>query len=706
MSPETDGHWLVDVAAAAGVHDLALPDRPGFGDIRAAWDRITASVGVPESTFATRVASHFRLPVADVERVERRALALLPKEVSSAVGSLPLRLEGETLVLATADPTSPGARERIAAVTGRMLRFEVTGPRILEEALQRHYSEQRYAEATLRELLSEVSVEEGMVIRSGGALASAGMSPDAPAVVELVRRILHYAAGRAATDVHVEPRDGAGRVRLRVDGVMQSLLQFPASALGRIIQRLRSLANLDPWDHTPGQEGTFEETLGGRNWEIRVRAAAVPEGQKLVLRLLDRARPFTLERLGYPDPEAARLQELLGYRDGLVLLAGPTRSGITTLTYCVLSHLATTERNVASLENPLEATLPRVNQTPFDRDRWPAYHVALQEVLHQDADVIGAGELRDLNTARAALRAGVTGHLVLAHVHTPDAAAAIVRLRDLGLDSGRVAESLRGVVSQRLVRRLCTACSRPVESREDLPDREQALVRVFGAVPSRAAAGCSACGNTGYRGQLACPEVLVVTDALRARVAEGAPAEALERAAFDGGGSRRMLHVALDRAEAGETTLAEVARVFGEEPSAAGEEGPPAKILVVDDDQADRLLVRTVLEGQGMLVEEAADGAAGLARIEREPDIAAMVLDLKMPGLSGLDVLRRIRGSFRTYALPVVVLTSSGDLEDEISLLEAGADDFVRKPVDPRRLMARLRAATRRSSALVREARH
>lgn len=695
MSAASEGHWLVDVGAAAGVRGLALSPRPDFAEIRSAWERIASTVGVEEATFATRVASHFRLPVADVDRVERRALALLPRQVAGTLGVLPLRLEGETLVLATADPMSPEVRERIAGISGRMLRLEVAGPRALEAAIGQHYSEQRYAEATLRELLAEVSVEDGAA--PGGSAPGVEMPTETPAAVELVRRILHYAAGRNATDIHVEPAEGGGRIRIRVDGVMQSLLQFAGTALFRIVRRLKSLAEIDPWDRSPGQEGVFQEMVSGARWEIRLRTVAMPEGEKLHLRLLDRRRPFGLDRLGYPAVEHRRLQDLLSNRDGLVLFAGPNRSGVTTLTYCALSHLATTDRNVASLENPLEVTLPGVSQTPFDRNRWPGYHVALQEVLHQDADVMGAGELRDLNTARVALRASVTGHLVLATLHTPDTASAVVRLRDLGLDPGRVAESLRGIVSQRLVRRLCPECSRAVESREDLPDREQALVRVFGAVPSRATGGCAACGNTGYRGQVACPEVLVVTDALRALVAEGAPVEVLERAAFDGSGARRMLHVALDRVEAGETTLAEVARIFGEEPSAHGDDGPPPKILVVDDDPADRLLVRTVLEGQGMQVEEAVDGAAALARIEQDPHVAAMVLDLKMPGMSGLDVLRRIRGSFRTYALPVVVLTSSGQLEDEISLLEAGADDFVRKPVDPRRLTARLRAATRRS---------
>lgn len=698
MSAGTDSHWLVDVAAAAGLRNLTLSSEPDFGEIRSTWNRITQTAGLSDTAFASRVASHFRLPLADPERVERRALALLPREVAAAVGVLPLRLEGETLVLATADPMSPAGRERIAGITGRMLRFEVAAPRALDEAIGRQYSEQRYAEATLRELLAEVTVEEGMVVRSGGNVMPAGFSPEAPAVVELVRRVLHYAAGRGATDIHVEPRDGAGRVRLRVDGVMQSLLQFPAAALSRIIQRLKSMAGLDPWEMGPGQEGTFHETVGGKGWEVRLRSAAVPEGQKLVLRLLDRNRPFDLERLGYPEAELARLQELLAQREGLVLFAGPTRSGMTTLIYCALAHLATAQRNVASLENPIEVPLPGVNQTPFDRNRWAGYHVALQEVLHQDADVIGAGELRDLNTARMALRAGVTGHLVLGTVHAADAVGSLIRLRDLGLDAGRIAESVRGAVAQRLVRRLCPSCSRPVETKDDLPEREQALVRVFGALPSRAAAGCAACGNTGYRGQVACPEVVMMTDSLRTLLVEGASPDRLEAAAFDGSEGRRMLHVALDRVEAGDTTLAEVARVFGEEPGGAGDDGSTRKVLVVDDDAADRLLVRTVLEAQGMQVAEAHDGDEALERVERDPDIAAMVLDLKMPGMSGLEVLRRIRGSFRTYALPVVVLTSSGEMEDEITLLEAGADDFVRKPVDPRRLTARLRAATRRSS--------
>lgn len=693
-------HWLVDVGVAAGVPELELSTTPDFQAVRSAWERVAVALGVGEEIFAGRVAAHFRIPVADLGSVERRALSLVPRDVAITLGVVPLRVEDDALVVATADPGSSAARQRLTGASGREVRFEVAGPRALEAALAQHYSERRYVDATLRELLADISGQEPMVVRSGGSAMLAGLPTENPAVSELLRRILHYAAGRGATDIHLEPHQGAGRVRLRVDGVMQQLLSCPAAALERVQERVRSLAELDPWDATPGQEGTVREVIQGRNWELRVRTGALPDGRKLVIRLLDLDTPRTLDGLGYPEPEARQLRELASHRDGIILLSGPARSGITTLFYGILGELATAERNVASLENPVEANLPGVNQTPFDRNRWPGYHVALQEVLHQDADVIGAGELRDLHTARIAVRAGVTGHLVVATLHTQDAIGALQRLRDLGVDAGRIAESVRGSVSQRLVRRLCPACSRPVSRREDLPEREQELARVFGAVPARVPVGCPACGNTGYRGQLPCPEVVILNDSLRSLLLAGAPVQALEAAAA--AGTRPMLHVALDRAERGETTLTEVARIFGDDPVAAPEEPGPLPVLVVDDDPADRLLVRAVLERQRIPVVEASGGEEALRLLEEGQEFAAMVLDLRMPGLPGAEVLRRLRLSFRTWALPVVVLTSSGEVDDEVSLLESGADDFVRKPVDPRRLAARLRAVTRRGAAPIR----
>lgn len=698
MSSDFAAHWLVDVAAAAGIGGLSLPSDPDFGELETAWDRVSSALRLSEGDFAGRIAAHFRLPLANLESVQRKAIALVPREVAAATGVLPLRIEGETLVLAASDPVSPRVKHRIGSLTGLALRFELAGPRDISSALNQHYSERRYTEATLRELLAEASVEDPLVVRSTGTEMPTGFSGTSPAVGELVRRVLRYAAGREATDVHIEPWEKGGRVRLRVDGVIQPLLTFPAVAMERIVQRVRQLAGLEDWDPAPGREAGFDEEIEGRRWEIRLRASVVPEGQKLVLRLLDRTAAWSLKRLAYPSLEAQRLEALLSVPQGVVLLAGAARSGQTTLLYSALSHLAASDRDVTSLENPVTVQLPGVTQTTFDRNAWPAYHVALQDLFHQDADVIGAGEIRDLHTARAVIRAGVTGHLVLASVHAADAVAGLGRLRDLGLDPGRVAESLRGVVAQKLVRRLCPSCSRPVARREDLPEKEQALVRVFGAAPTRAAVGCPQCGNTGYRGQLACPEVLTLNEGIATLVAEEAPLVEIEATAT-AQGMRRMLHVALDRVERGETTLSEVARVFGEDSAPGADDPEVRRVLVVDDDPVARLLVRTILEGQGLQVEEVSGGQEALALLEGEQRFAAMVLDLMMPGMNGRDLLREVRRSFRTYALPVVVLTSSGDVDDEISLLEAGADDFVQKPVDPRRLTARLRAVTRRSGA-------
>jgi len=690
-------HWLEDVASFAGV-ELEVSPAPTFTEVKAGWDHLARAFSLREEDFAKRVAGHFRLSIAQLDRIQGGAVALLPQKVARAYGVIPVRLEGDVLVVASADPASQAARDSIVSSTGRQVRFEVAPPRQLEQAIQRTYAGRRYSEASIRDLVTEASSEDFSVIQNAGLEFTDRMELDSPAVVELTRRILVHAISRGATDVHVEPEGNTvGRIRLRVDGVVQPLLNLPRRALDRIVLRLKTMGELDLTDRLGAQDGWTDVEVGGRRYELRILTLPVPEGQKVLVRMGNRTQSFAMRKLNLPDREALRVHDLLGRPDGLILFAGPTRSGKTTLLYSALTALASGQRNIATLENPIEANLEGVNQTAFDPSRWPGYAVALQNLLQHDPDIIAAGEIRDLATARTVVRASVTGHLVLATLHTQDAVGAVGRLADMGMDRGRVAESLRGVVAQRLVRQLCPSCARPAADPSELPSLERELAEAYGVLPRHFAPGCEACGNTGYRGQLPVMEVLEVTPAVAALMTQGASLAEIEEAAREEG-MRSLLEVALSRVARGETSLQEVRRVLGLPAARAGAKPRARHVLVVDDDPQDRLVIRTVLERNGYEVTEVKDGEGALQVLDAGAGLSVVLLDLSMPGLDGLAVLRRTRESPAAQGLPVVVLTSSEDPEDELALLEAGADDYLRKPVDPRRLAARLRAVSRRSA--------
>jgi CheY-like chemotaxis protein len=318
-------------------------------------------------------------------------------------------------------------------------------------------------------------------------------------------------------------------------------------------------------------------------------------------------------------------------------------------------------------------------------------------MLRQDPDVILVGEIRDKETAVTAAQAAMTGHLVLTTVHANDAVSAVARLADLGLQYSTIAQTLRGAAAQRLLRRVCPACAEPV--RGQLTPDEQRLTERHGVEPVVRAVGCPECGFTGYRGRLPVNEVLVSGPRLNQAIEQRKGWATLSRVAVQGG--MRTLHeVGLDWVKMGKTTLVEVERVLGqglEDDSVDSKQAPP-RVLLVDDDQDARMLMRALLEADRFEVEEAEDGYKALDILKEDQEFQLVVLDLTMPGMDGRQVLKQIRGSTDTSALPVLIRTGTGSDTLEAELLEAGADDYVDKSVDADRFMARVRAVLRRAT--------
>jgi type II secretory ATPase GspE/PulE/Tfp pilus assembly ATPase PilB-like protein/CheY-like chemotaxis protein len=687
-------NWLINAAEKSGWESASKPAILSSTPLDEAWRAATQSYAVSEAELATSVASLFRLDVAHLDAVESRAVKLVPEKLARKHHVLPIRETQNEIVIATSDPTDYNAEQAVQFTSGRRVVQRVAGYRSLLDAINLHYSPERAMEGLLRSM--DVNVDDIQVVESEQVDAVAVSEAQAAPVIQLANMVLHAAIAANASDIHLEPGRHQGIVRFRVDGVMRQYMQMPLMALTRVVSRIKVIAKLDIADRLRPQDGRTRISLGGRNFDLRISTVPTREAEKAVIRILNPDTSRSLDDLGLSDHELQRLKYLLSFREGIVIVTGPTGSGKTTTLYGGVRELAAQAINIMTVEDPVEYELPGVTQIQIDPKRDVTFATALRAILRQDPDVVFVGEIRDDETARIALQAAATGHLVLSTLHTNDSVGAIQRLIDLGLDRPALGPALRGVVGQRLIRRLCTACSIPQPEQRDAGTVR--LERAFGVSQTRCAVGCKECGETGYRGRIPIAEVLVNNPDVQERLASSASAAELQRAA-ERGGMRPIRDVALAHVVVGETTLSEVERVLGEgeAPSDRGDERP--RILVVDDDPVTRELAVGVLRASGYNVEQATDGQAAIDLLAHDPRFALLTVDLNMPRMDGLDVVRHLRANATTSGMPIVVLTGTDDEAVEVNLMNEGADDYLRKPLDPARFIARVRAVLRRAGS-------
>jgi type II secretory ATPase GspE/PulE/Tfp pilus assembly ATPase PilB-like protein/CheY-like chemotaxis protein len=695
MQPSPPSHWLRDVAGHAGLA-LDLPLRPDLPTLRQAWARVVDACATDDVEFTRRVAGHFRIGVADVAQRDPQAVRLIPEHVARRYGILALALTDSNIVVATFDPSNRSAVRAIVEHTGREPILLMSHPAAVGEALDRAYQARQAPGNTLEDLVAAVATNDFQVVTSDGRGTFTSFELQDPSVVRLADMLLHQAVRYRATEVHIEPGRERGRVRYRIDGVLQDVVALPHAAHERLVARLKALSTATV-DH--GQQGFPIRVAPGLERVGQLLSTPTPDGELVSLRIVAPNEVPTLDHLGFDGPDGSAIRRILDRNEGLVLVTGPARSGVSSFVYA--SMFALNRQNVLSLDGRVEFDVPGVTQIRYDASTGLSFAETLQELLDREPDVVHAGELRDLATARIALRTALTGRKVLATVHTADAVSGVRRLIDLGLAPGRVAESLHAVVSLRLVRGLCPHCAREVSGAEELPAREKKLADMLGILPPRRAVGCRACAGTGYFGQLPLAEVLVMTPALRSLLSEPCD-EADFQLAAQMEGLRSFADIAIERVGRGETSVEEVERVLGFLPTREESPHTAGPVLLVEDDPQDRLLIGSIVRDLGFQVVEAEDGETALQHLQRDHGAYSLVLlDLMLPGLSGVEVLRRIRGSIETQYLPVLVLTSSPNPRHEIELLDLGADDYMLKPVSVERLQSRIRAVLRRSGVQI-----
>ncbi|MCL6636821.1 MAG: GspE/PulE family protein [Alicyclobacillus sp.] len=566
---------------------------------------------VSEAQIIEALEFQLGIPHVDLNRqsIDRQALQLIPEAVARRHLALPLRRDRQKLQVAMADPLDFYALEDLRAAAGCQVEPVLAAKEQLRTWLDRCYGLTGNLTGAWG---AGTATTAGAAERASDVDLSRELTDEDAPAVRVVNQLLRHGVALRASDIHLDPEAQGLRVRYRIDGVLRTEQVLPKALQAAVVARIKILANLNIAERRLPQDGRMRVEYEQRPVDVRVSTLPTVHGEKCVLRLLDaRHGVRDVASLHFSPDNEMRFRSLFRAPFGMVLITGPTGSGKTSTLYAALRELASEERNIVTIEDPVEYQLPGVNQVQVNLAAGLTFARGLRAILRQDPDVVMVGEIRDQETAEIAIRAALTGHLVLSTLHTNDTAGAVTRLVDMGIEPFLVASAVLGVVAQRLVRRVCPQCAEtyslpPAEqaflqhalSSQAAPDRSEAS---FSAQPSgrkhrlldqdldghvleaerptpradgvtrtpgndegtwrpQRGRGCPACNRTGYAGRLAVQEVLRMDEPLRAAVVARQP-EAVLRQLAVAGGMRRMLDDALDKVQAGWTTVAEVMRV-------------------------------------------------------------------------------------------------------------------------------------------------
>lgn len=482
-------------------------------------------------------------------------IALVPTALAFRHQVLPLTATATTLCVAIADPFNTAAADDLRLVTGKKVELVFAPPQEIHRLVEEYYT---------RRMIADTSEDDVQVLDDDNADIGdlASMAKEAT-VIKLVNLILRQAVQERASDVHVEPFEKTLKVRYRIDGVLHETPPTPRRLQSAIISRLKIMANLDIAERRKPQDGRIKTRIAGREIDIRMSAVPTLYGESVVLRLLDRsAMNYGMEQIGMLPGILHTMEQLIALPHGMILATGPTGSGKTTTLYSALRAAYSTEKKIITIEDPIEYQLDGVNQIQVHPQIGLTFASGLRSILRQDPDIIMVGEIRDAETAEIAVHSALTGHLVFSSLHTNDAAGAVTRLLEMGIDAYLVASSLEAVMAQRLVRTICPQCKVPRTDTAILLEQfaGSPLAATLGSTPLYIGRGCEQCKHSGYRGRTGIYELLLMDNAIRPLVMEHAPATDI-RAQASQKGMRSLREDGWEKVAQGITTVEEVLRV-------------------------------------------------------------------------------------------------------------------------------------------------
>jgi type IV pilus assembly protein PilB len=516
---------------------------------------------VPELEVTKVLARQYRMPAVDLSRfdVDPKILKLVPGDMAAKGMVLPLKREGRTLTVAMADPSDMGLLEDLKFVTRFDLFPVIAGEYTLRGLIEKHY--QASNEQELQSILRDMEAGEDLEVveeREEETVTQAQIE-DAP-VVKLINGLLVEAVKRGASDIHIEPFEHEIRVRYRIDGSLLEIMRPPLRMKAALTSRIKILSQLNIAERRVPQDGRLKLKMGNRVIDFRVSTLPVLYGEKIVLRILDKGNlTLDLTKFGFEVKAEKDLMKAILNPYGMVLVTGPTGSGKTTTLYSALSRVNTPEVNIMTAEDPVEYNLMGINQVLVRTEIGLTFAAALKAFLRQDPNIIMIGEIRDLETGGTAIKAALTGHLVLSTLHTNDAPSTITRMIDMGIEAFNVASAVNLVVAQRLVRRICKDCKGPHKYTDEQLSPLGTDIEKLRAIPFMKGTGCDTCSGTGYKGRAGLYEVMAMSPELRRMILRGASVSEMQEQAVSEG----MLTLRMDgmkKVERGVTTLEEVVK--------------------------------------------------------------------------------------------------------------------------------------------------
>ncbi len=699
------------------------------------WEALVQRKVLGDEKILGAVARRFHLAIADLSQLDDAVRAEVPESLVRKFNILPVRITDSFLEVATANPFNIDAEKMLAFATGREVRTLICSPFLIREKLDELYRKSDAVSKLLEGMAADAQIEE--VQDEEDAAATAEEASQRP-IIRLVDTMLADGITSRASDIHVEPVEGGVIVRYRIDGVLRQVMKIPRAAGIPLISRIKIMGGMDIADRLRPQDGRARVAVNGNPVDLRVSTLPATYGEKVVIRILNSsATVLDMEALGFEEDDKETIRAMLRAKEGVVLVTGPTGSGKTTTLYTALRTVQNEGVNIVTVEDPVEYRLgANIVQVQVNEKANLTFASALRSILRQDPDVVLIGEIRDRETAQIAVQAALTGHLVLSTLHTNDAPNSVTRLLDMGMEAYKIASALRGVIAQRLLRRLCPVCKEV--SDEEVPRYLQRYIPKETVLYKPV--GCKECASTGYRGRFAIVELLTMTPELEALIGEKVTADKVAEVARQQG-MRLLFESGLRHVLKGNSSVEELLRVTDvpseralpavnvpeakgapAAPPAAGAapgtsaapaetnlsfelvedlrpeteaDGARGRVLLVEDEEQLRRVMKDLLEREGYEVIEAGDGVTALDMVDRHaPDV--VLLDLNLPALDGYGVLAQLRSRPNTMHLPVIVLTAKGDEDNEVRVIKAGADEFLTKPFRARALSARLESVIER----------
>ncbi len=715
---------LIDEKTLANALEIQKVQRKKIG-------QVLIDMGVADDhEIAKALARQLDIPLLSLKEIEipKEIISLAPPEMAENYMLMPVQKTEKGLLVAMANPADLYALDDLRFVTRMSIDIAVAPHKDILDAIEKYYPKRDLE----KDFSSGPGIDEGIEIVRRKEEEDKDLTDvqdildltERPPVVRFTNAIFADAIKLKASDIHIEPQKTAVIIRYRIDGIMRQIMQTDKHVHASVVSRIKILSNMDISIRREPQDGKAQVIFGGASYDMRVSTIPTSYGEKVTIRILDPASAeMGLEDLGFSQKALKELIDSISMPQGIVLVTGPTGSGKSSTLYACLNRLNTQEVNIITVEDPIEFDISGINQVQINPKAGITFAKGLRSILRQDPDIVMVGEIRDSETAPIALQAAQTGHMVLSTLHTNDAPSAVTRLMDLGIEPFLISDSLVAVVGQRLARGICRECKVPDPLSPQILKRLPQQIGADGSATFWKGAGCEACNYTGYSGRLGLFEVMTITPSLRELLGPDVSAATLKKAA-EREGFRSMSMDGIRKALKGLTTIDEVFRVAppdaGEvqegqavEPPALEEieteEPPPPesrsslsivrppKILVVDDNEIILKVLSNVLESEDYLVITAENGLEAMKiAMQEKPDL--MITDFLMPQMDGVTLIKKLKSQLATRYIPVIMLTAKDEVDAEVKGIDAGADDYLTKPVNPKRLLARIHRLLKRPS--------